>query len=78
VATGKLRWKTGVGEVVTAPPVFGDSIIYIQSWGLLALESATGKVLWRAALGAGVQSAPVISGRTIFLASNGGELYALE
>jgi len=78
VGTGKLRWKVRAGEVITGPAVFGDSMIYIQSWGLQTLDATTGKVIWRAGLGTGVQNAPVIGGRTLYLTSNDGDVYALE
>ena len=43
VSTGKLRWKVRAGEVITGPAVFGDSTIYIQSWGLQTLDPNDGK-----------------------------------
>jgi eukaryotic-like serine/threonine-protein kinase len=78
VGTGKLRWKVRAGEAITGPAVFGDSVIYIQSWGLQALDAATGKAVWRAGLGTGVQNAPVIAGKTMYLTSHDGDVYALE
>jgi outer membrane protein assembly factor BamB len=76
--TGRLRWKTAVGEVVTAPPVIGDGVVCIQAGGTFALDSATGNVVWRAALAGAVQSVPVLAGDTIYLASLSGEVYALR
>jgi outer membrane protein assembly factor BamB len=76
--TGHLRWKTAVGEVVTAPPVIGEGFVCIQAAGTFALDSATGNVLWRAALAGAVQSVPVLAGDTIYLASLSGEVYALR
>jgi outer membrane protein assembly factor BamB len=76
--TGRLRWKTVVGEVVTAPPVIGDGVVCIQAGGTFALESATGKVVWKAGLGGTSQSVPVLSRDTIYLASLSGDVYALR
>jgi outer membrane protein assembly factor BamB len=76
--TGKLRWKTAVGEVVTAPPVIGDGVVCIQSGATFALDIASGKVVWRAALAGAIQSVPVLAGETIYLASLSGEVYALR
>ena len=76
--TGHLRWKAAAGELVTAPPVIGEGIVCIQSGGTLAFDLATGKLVWRAALGGSLQSVPVLAGDTIYLASLGGEIYALE
>ena len=76
--TGRLRWKTEVGEVVTAPPVIADGAICIQAGGLFALDPASGKVLWRAGLGGAIQSVPVLAGDTMYVASLNGEIYALR
>jgi outer membrane protein assembly factor BamB len=76
--TGRLRWKTAVGEVVTAPPVFGDGVVCIQAGGTFSLDRATGNVVWRAALAGAIQSVPVLAGDTIYLASLSGEIYALR
>jgi outer membrane protein assembly factor BamB len=73
-----LRWKTLVGEVVTAPPVIGDGVVSIQAEGTFALDSATGNVVWRAALAGTVQSVPVLAGDIVYLASLSGEVYALR
>ncbi|MBA0084465.1 MAG: PQQ-binding-like beta-propeller repeat protein, partial [Acidobacteria bacterium Pan2503] len=78
VQTGELKWKTRAGEVVTAPPVFSEGVVYVQSWGTMALDAATGKLLWRADLGGSVQGAPVIAEGVVYVAGNGGEIYALE
>ena len=78
VGTGKLRWKTRAGEVLVGPAVIGESVIYIQAWGLQALNPADGKDLWHAGLGTGVQNAPVISGKTMYVTSADGDVYALE
>jgi outer membrane protein assembly factor BamB len=78
IASGQMRWKTRVGQVITAPPVAGESVVYIQSGGTYALDRATGKVLWRAGLGGSVQTAPVLSGQFVYVASVGDEVYALE
>ena len=76
--TGHLRWKAAAGELVTAPAVIGKGIVCIQSGGTLAFDLATGKLVWRAALGGSLQSVPVLAGDTIYLASLGGEIYALQ
>jgi outer membrane protein assembly factor BamB len=76
--TGQLRWKTQAGEVVTAPPVFGQGVVCIQAAGLIALDIATGKMAWRAGLGGSVQSAPVLTGDVIYMTGLDGEVYALE
>jgi outer membrane protein assembly factor BamB len=76
--TGELRWKTAVGEVVTAPAVIGNGIVCIQAGGTFALDSTTGKVAWRAGLGGALQSVPVLAGETMYLASLSGEVYALR
>jgi len=78
LATGKLKWKARVSDVITAPPVFGAGIIYLQCWGLLAIDPENGKVLWRARLGGSIQGAPVVTGKTIYLVSGGSDVYALE
>jgi outer membrane protein assembly factor BamB len=78
IKTGELRWQTRAGEVVTSPLVFSEGVVYVQSFGTMALDGATGKVIWRAGLGGSVQSAPVIAERVIYVAGNGGEVYALE
>jgi outer membrane protein assembly factor BamB len=76
--TGRLRWKTVVGEVVTAPPVIGHGVVCIQAGGTFALDCATGKVVWQAALAGAVQAVPVLAGDNIYLASLSGEVYALR
>jgi outer membrane protein assembly factor BamB len=76
--TGKLRWKTRVGEVVTAPPMIGDGVVFIQAGGTFALDTSNGKILWRAGLAGAIQSVPVLAGETIYLASLSGEIYALR
>jgi len=76
--TGRLRWKTTVGEVVTAPPVIGDGVVCIQAGGTFALDAATGNVVWSAALAGAVQSVPVLAEGTVYLASLSGEVYALR
>jgi outer membrane protein assembly factor BamB len=76
--TGRLRWRTLVGEVVTAPPVIRDGVVYIQAGGTFALDCATGNVVWRAALAGAVQSAPVLAADTVYLAGLSGEVYALR
>jgi outer membrane protein assembly factor BamB len=78
ISTGKLRWKAQAGLVITSPPVIGDSVVYIESQGTVAIDNASGKVLWHAGVGSSVQAAPVISAKTIYIASNDGEVYALE
>jgi len=78
IQTGRLRWRTQVGEVVTAPPVVGDGVVCIQAGGLVALDLVSGRVVWRAGLGGAVQSAPVLTGGVIYLVSLDGEAYALE
>ncbi|HZR32877.1 MAG TPA: PQQ-binding-like beta-propeller repeat protein [Terriglobales bacterium] len=78
IPTGQLRWKTQVGQVATAPPVFGDGFVCIQSGGTLALDAGSGRVLWRAGLGGSVQSVPVLTRDMIYLTSGDGEVYALE
>jgi len=76
--TGELKWKARTGDVVTAPLVFSEGVVYVQSWGTLAFDGATGKMLWRAGLGGSVQGAPVIAEGVIYVAGNSGEVYALE
>jgi outer membrane protein assembly factor BamB len=76
--TGQLRWKTAVGEVVTAPPLIADGAICIQAGGLFALDPVSGKTLWRAGLGGGIQSVPILTGDTVYMASLSGEIYALR
>ena len=78
LATGKLKWKMRVSDVITAPPVFGSGVIYLQCWGLMALNPEDGKVLWRAGLGGSLQGAPIVIGKTVYLVSGGGDVYALE
>jgi outer membrane protein assembly factor BamB len=78
IPTGELRWKVRAGQVITSPPVIGESVVYIQSGGVVALDNASGKIVWEAWVGSSVQSAPVISGKSIYIASNDGEVYALE
>jgi len=76
--TGELKWKTRTGEVVTAPLVFSEGLVYVQSWGTMALDGATGKVIWRAGLGGSIQGAPVLAEGVVYVAGNSGEVYALE
>jgi eukaryotic-like serine/threonine-protein kinase len=76
--TGRLRWKTVVGEVVTAPPVIGDGVVCIQAGGTFALDRANGNVVWRAAMAGAVQSVPVLTDDTIYLTSLSGEVYAVR
>jgi outer membrane protein assembly factor BamB len=78
VQTGQLRWKTEVGEVVTASPVITDGGICIQAGGLFALDPVNGKIVWRAALGSAIQSVPVVADDGIYIASLSGEIYALR
>ena len=78
IQTGRLRWKAQAGDVVTAPPVIGDGVVCIQAGGTFAFDIATGNVVWKAGLAGAVQSVPVLIGYVIYLASNDGEVYALE
>jgi outer membrane protein assembly factor BamB len=76
--TGELKWKAMTGDVVTAPLVFSEGVVYVQSWGTMAFDGATGKVLWRAGLGGSVQGVPVVAEGVVYVAGSGGEVYALE
>ena len=78
IQTGRLRWKVQVSDVVTAPPVIASGLVCIQAGGTQAFDIATGSVAWRAGLGGAVQSAPVLTGDAIYVATNDGEVYALE
>ena len=75
--TGRLAWKTRIGQVITAPPVVSGSTIWIQSGIIHALTATDGKILWRAGLGDGAQSAPVVTEDGVYLASMQGDIYAL-
>jgi outer membrane protein assembly factor BamB len=63
---------------VTAPPVIASGLVCIQAGGTQAFDIATGNLVWRAGLGGAVQSAPVLTGDAIYVATNDGEVYALE
>jgi len=76
--TGQLRWKTIVGEIVTAPPVLGEGTVCIQAGGAFALDAHNGQIVWRAALAGAIQSAPILTADSIYLASLSGEIYALR
>jgi len=78
VQSGQLRWKIQISDAVTAPPVIASGVVCIQAGGTQAFDMATGKVVWRAGLGGAVQSAPVLTGDAIYVATNDGEVYALE
>jgi outer membrane protein assembly factor BamB len=73
-----VRWQVRVSDVVTAPPVVGNGLVCIQAGGTQALDIASGNLVWRAGLGGAVQSAPVLTGDAIYVATNDGEVYALE
>ena len=78
VQTGKLRWKTVVGEVVTASPLIANGVVCIQAGGTFALDMSSGKIVWQAGLGGAIQSVPVLADGSIYLASLSGEIYALR
>ena len=78
IQSGRLRWRVKVSDAVTAPPVVGNGLVCIQAGGTQALDIASGNLVWRAGLGGAVQSAPVLTGDAIYVASNDGEVYALE
>jgi outer membrane protein assembly factor BamB len=78
IQTGRLRWKVQASEVVTGPPVIASGLVCIQAGGTQAFDIANGSVAWRAGLGGSVQSAPVLTGDAMYVASNDGEVYALE
>ena len=78
VQTGHLRWKTAVGEVVTASPVIGSGVVCIQAGGAFALDMGSGKIVWQAGLGGAIQSVPILAADSIYLASLSGEIYALR
>jgi eukaryotic-like serine/threonine-protein kinase len=78
IRTGKVIWKTQVGEVITAPPVVSGSVIWLQAEITFALNVPDGKVIWRAGMGNSLHSAPVVTKQAVYLAGTGGEVYALE
>ncbi|MGH9552164.1 MAG: PQQ-binding-like beta-propeller repeat protein, partial [Terriglobales bacterium] len=78
IPTGRLHWKAQASDVVTAPPVIAGGLVCIQAGGTHAFDIATGSVAWKAGLGGSVQSAPVLTGEAIYVATNDGEVYALE
>ena len=78
IQSGRLRWKVRVDDVVTAPPVIGSGLVCIQTGGTEAFDIVTGSLVWRAGLGGAVQSAPVLTADAIYVATNDGEVYALE
>ena len=78
IPTGRLRWKVQASDVITAPPVIASGLVCIQAGGTQAFDITSGSVAWRAGLGGSVQSAPVLTGDAMYVATNDGEVYALE
>ena len=62
---------------MTAPPVIGEDVVYIQAGITCALSRDTGDIVWKAELGGAIQSVPVLTTDMIYLASLSGEVYAL-
>jgi outer membrane protein assembly factor BamB len=73
-----LHWKVQIGDAVTAPPVIGSGLVCVQAGGTQAFDIASGRLVWRAGLGGAVQSAPVLTGDAIYVATQDGQVYALE
>jgi outer membrane protein assembly factor BamB len=78
IRTGKVIWKTRIGQTITAPPVISGSVAWIQAGFSFAVNLSDGRVLWKANLGNSVQSAPVVTKDVVYLAGMEGEIYALE
>jgi len=78
IQSGQLRWKVQISDAVTAPPVIGSGVVCIQAGGMQAFDVASGRLVWKAGLGGAVQSVPVLTGNAIYVATNDGEVYALE
>jgi outer membrane protein assembly factor BamB len=77
---GKEVWKSKPLRTITAPPVAGGSMVYIQSFygATQAYDANTGAELWRANLGGSLQSTPIVTDEAVYLATYPGVVYALR
>jgi outer membrane protein assembly factor BamB len=58
--------------------VIAEDVVCIQAGMTLALNRDTGDIVWTAKLAGAIQSVPVLTSDRIYLASLGGEVYALR
>jgi outer membrane protein assembly factor BamB len=77
--TGSERWRTEVGDDVTAPPVVaGRTMLAGTEDGLIVgLDRFTGETLWDFETGGKVTASPVVVRGTMYVASHDGVLYAI-
>ena len=76
--TGELRWKTAVGEVVTAPAVIANGVVCIQAGGTFALDSTTGNVAGEPAWAGHSSPCPCSPATLCIWRAFSGEVYALR
>lgn len=85
--TGTERWSIDVQDFAYAPTVAGDGIVVADSQAAFCLDAADGTELWRRegterrmgdVTPSGIGCAPVVADGVAYVASDGGDVHALE
>src|SRR5437667_627935 len=77
--TGKVKWKTRIGNLSAASPAYWNNRIFVSSLSgkIVALSTNRGRVLWQKVLPSRTESSPVVHDGVLYFGSESGELYAL-
>ena len=79
--TGKVDWKTDLGNLNASSPAYADGKVYGVSLApgqAFGLRADTGKVDWRTPLGARSETSPVVYGDTVLVGAESGKVFALD
>jgi outer membrane protein assembly factor BamB len=82
-ASGKLRWKSPVGQMRGGPVTDGQHVFVVadafsRKNALYALDLKTGKTVWQLAEEAIGGPTPLVADRVVYLPSRNGNVYALD
>lgn len=81
---GRVAWSFDASELVEAPPVVVDDLVYIvagktsASGRVVTLDARSGQLVWDARLGSIADHAPTAAGELLYVGVRGGVLLALE
>lgn len=85
--SGQQLWRIEIKNLVIAPPVVADGVVYLASNGtdwsaydsiFYALDSKTGEELWRYESGTKNNSSPLVVEDVLYGGADGGHQYALD
>ena len=80
--TGRVRWKTPVGNFVASSPAVGpDGTVYFASFDghVYALDGRTGEVVWKHPTGGPIYASPAITqDGVLYVGSSDGLFYAIS